>query len=250
MCVIAFAWDHSPQFGLALIGNRDEFYARPACAAARWGDRPHIVAGRDLQEGGSWLAVSPGRGAAAVTNVREGMPQPRPLSRGSLPVRFLDEPESFLSQQSADFSDYRPFNFIGFAPGQATYLSNAKETEAKVLEPGLHHLSNGTLNAPWPKSLMLREALDAWLGAGRFDDVEPLFAALGSTRCAPDAELPDTGIGIERERALGSPFIRTPEYGTRTSSILLLDRAFRGVLIERQFDHGERHGSDNQVEIG
>lgn len=250
MCVIAFAWDHSPQFKLALIGNRDEFYARPASMATRWDDRPQIIGGRDLQEGGSWLAISPGRGVAAVTNVRQGVPQARPLSRGSLPVQFLEAPNEFLERQGDDFANYRRFNFIGFVPGQAAYRSNADGLMAKALDPGLHHLSNATLNAPWPKSLALREALDAWLAAGQFDDYDPLFAALRDTRCAPDEKLPDTGLGIERERALGSPFICTPDYGTRTSSILLLDRSFRGVLIERRFDRGERQGLDNYVEIG
>jgi len=250
MCVIAFAWDHSPRFKLALIGNRDEFYARPSAPAARWDDRPGILGGRDLQEGGTWLAASPGRGAAAVTNVRGGANDARPLSRGALPVSFLDDSDAFYSRSADGFDNYRAFNFIGFTPDAAQYLSNAQGEVQRELGPGLHHLSNGALDANWPKSLLLRDTLNAWLEAGQFDDIEPLFAAMRRTDSAPDAELPDTGIGIERERLLAPPFIDTPDYGTRTSSVLLLDHAFRGMLVERHYRHGERQGPDNRLMIG
>jgi uncharacterized protein with NRDE domain len=250
MCVIAFAWDHSPQFKLALIGNRDEFYARPSAAAAQWEDRPGILGGRDLQEGGTWLAASPGRGAAAVTNVRGGVLDARPLSRGALPVSFLDDPAAFHTGHSDSFDSYRAFNFVGFTPDRACYLSNAQGEVQQELGPGLHHVSNGALDAKWPKSLLLRDTLSAWLADGQFDDFEPLFATMRRDDAAPDAELPDTGIGIERERLLAPPFIVTPDYGTRTSSVLLLDHEFRGLLVERHYRSGERQGPDNRLAIG
>jgi uncharacterized protein with NRDE domain len=249
MCVIAFAWDQSPHFKLALIGNRDEFYARPSAPAARWTDRPAIIGGRDLQEGGSWLVASPGKGAAAVTNVRAGVAESRPMSRGALPLEFLDRPASFRPAHRERFDRFRPFNLIGFTPDGATYLSNAQAGPAQDLAPGLHHLSNGLLGEPWPKSLLLRDVLGEWLAIGDHDDLEPLFEAMRETAISPDEALPDTGIGIARERMLSAPFIRTPDYGTRTSSVLLLDGDFRGVLVERPYHLGERAGPDNRVEI-
>lgn len=249
MCVIAFAWNLSPRFRLALIGNRDEFYARPSAPAARWADNPAIIAGRDLQAGGSWLAVSPGRGAAAVTNLRMADPGGRALSRGALPVRFLDDPVSFTDRVAGTLDQYRPFNFLGFSGRRAHYLSNATGHAPRTLAPGLHHLSNGALGEPWPRALRLQEALAAWLAQGEGGDLEPLFAAMRSPLLPPDDALPDTGIGIARERLLGAPFIATPDYGTRTSSVLLLDHDFRGLLVERHYAHGERTGADNRVEI-
>ncbi|KAB8314228.1 NRDE family protein [Tolypothrix campylonemoides VB511288] len=265
MCLIVVAWRVHPRWPLVLAGNRDEFHARPTLALAPWAERPDIVGGRDALHGGSWLAVR-GRRLAAVTNVR--LPhEPDGRSRGHLVRDFVGGAASASSYADAlrgDAREYRPFNLLVHDGGALAYAGNRPAFSMQALAPGLHGLSNGPLDAPWPKVEALRAAMAAWLDAYAADhdsrphdaasldrashgspdieapdveeapDIEPLFAALADPGRADDARLPDTGVGLERERFLSSAFIAGDTYGTRASTVVLVSDADVRI-VERRF---------------
>ena len=251
MCLIAFAWRKHPRYRLVLAANRDEFHARPTAPAQAHEDAPRIYGGRDLLKGGSWLLVSALDRFAAVTNVRDGIEKPKPewRSRGELVDEFAkgaQGPSSWLAELSLRAADYGPFNLLVSAQGELHFASNRPRYRHRPLKPGLHALSNGDLDAPWPKVLRLREVLSGWIETeSSMDDwppVQKLFSALADTREAPDAQLPDTGVGIGLERRLSAAFINGADYGTRASSLLLVDDR-EAVLYERRFGrHGHSEG--------
>lgn len=250
MCLIAFACKLHPEYPLLLVANRDEFHARPAAPLAWWDDRPGVLAGRDLQEGGSWLGVSRDGRVAAVTNVRgpDGAIR-RPLSRGRLVTDFLDaraDVEAYASSLEPAAAAYGGFNLLLFDGHELRYLSNAPQFVSRAIEPGLHALSNAQLDTPWPKVLAARAAMRDWI-ARDLDDEEALLAVMMNPAQAPDAELPQTGVGLELERVLSSAFIHTPAYGTRCTSLLRIARDGTVELFERRFDAGGAIGGDTRV---
>lgn len=241
MCLSALAWKSHPRWRLLLIGNRDEFHARPTVGLARWATTPGgpwVLAGRDLQSGGTWLGVDDRGRCAVVTNVRA--PEAPPLtgtSRGSLPLDFLagvrgapGHAEGLL----ADAARYSPFNLLLIDGGHCTHVGNHPAATARNLDPGLHGISNGGLDRPWPKTLRLGAALEAWIQSGR-EDLAPLWRALADESAPADHELPDTGVGLELERILAPAFIRGPTYGTRASTIVAVDHHGQGWISERRF---------------
>jgi uncharacterized protein with NRDE domain len=261
MCLIALAWQAHPEFSLVLAANRDEFHARPAAALAL-DVATATVGGRDLEAGGRWLGMALDGRIAAVTNVRRGVAEaPRAHSRGELVEDFLrsDGPsEKWLETLSVRSQQYARFNLIVGDGRTLAYAGNADGWCSAAVAPGLHTLSNATLDTPWPKSLRLRTALQqALLDLGRVPQatlVEALLAALQSRQPAPDAELPDTGVGRERERALSPPFVALGPYGTRCSSLLLQRRDGYWWFIEQRYDrngaslgrtqlHGDAHAA-------
>ena len=242
MCLIAFAWRQVPGQPLVLLGNRDEFYARPATAARYWEDAPHILAGRDEQEGGTWLGVTRAGRWAALTNYREpGGMQPGELSRGKLVADFLrgeSDPLAFLAAVSAEASRYNGFNLLVGTRDEAAVFSN-RGTAPRRLEPGLYGLSNHLLDSPWPKTQRLKQGLAQSLALPWQEDPAQLMTWLEDITPPEDVELPDTGVGLVWERLLGTAFIRSPMYGTRASSCLLLGH-HRARLMEQTWVHGER----------
>ena len=245
MCLIAIAWQSHPRYRLALIANRDEFHARPTAPAGVAPGQPHVYGGRDLQAGGGWLMVSAHGRLAAVTNVRTGAPEDgRPRSRGALVRGFVAGTESatgFVDALAADAPDYGRFNLLLWDGEALQFAGNHPTFQQHAVTPGVHAMSNGAFDAPWPKSGHATQALRAWLdaassraGAADVDAIAPLFAALADTTPAPDAALPDTGVGIELERWLSPPFVLGERYGTRCSSIVLVgDDAI--VFAERRY---------------
>jgi uncharacterized protein with NRDE domain len=245
VCLIAFALDAHPRWRLVLAANRDEFLARPSAAASWWRDEPTVYGGRDLQAGGTWFGLTRGGLAAAVTNVREGAP-PRDgrRSRGELAAGFLlgardaGDPLRDYAQR-IDPADYAGFNLLLLRlgpPPSARWLSNraAHGREGQALGPGVHALSNHLLDTPWPKVTALREALGDALDAGPAAAIEArLFDALADRTLPPDDALPRTGIGLERERQLAPAFIAGPGYGTRTSTVVTVDRDGVAQMAER-----------------
>lgn len=238
MCLVAFAWRAHSRFPLILAGNRDEFHARPTAALARWADGDaHLLAGRDLEAGGTWLGVSERGRACVVTNVRDPSAPKDGLSRGRLALEWLrdgrsaDEHAGLLAARA---SEYRPFNFVLFDRETAWHVGTHPRPAATLLAPGVHALSNGRLGEAWPKTRRLRAALAAWLGRPGAAPAE-LFAPLADEAPAPDAELPDTGVGLELERFLSPPFIRGPRYGTRASTVLAVAADGGGEILERSF---------------
>jgi len=227
MCLIALAWHVHPRYPLLLIANRDEYHARPTAPAAVHPDAAQVFGGRDLEKGGSWLLASARGRMAAVTNVRLPQPvDPAAASRGQLVSEFVlarDSAAGYGEQLAARAAHYAHFNLLAWDGAELVYAGTHPEYETQRLQPGVHVLSNAGLNSPWPKALRLRQRLRDWLDHehGSTAMIEPLFAALADREQARDAELPDTGVGIERERFLSAPFIVGADYGTRCSTIVL-----------------------------
>ncbi|HUD90902.1 NRDE family protein [Sphingobium sp.] len=236
MCIMAMAWDAHPRWHLVLVGNRDEYHARPAAPLGRWTDRPGLIAGRDLQSGGTWLGVAEAGRAAIVTNLRGyGGPQADRASRGALVTDLLagDGPYADIGQAALD--DFNPFNLILVERSRAYFLTNRPAPLRTALTPGLYGLSNGTLDAPWPKTLALKAALLNWLTEGA-DEPEQLFAALRLERLPEAGIAPATPSDAPDEAAASPIFIRNPTYGTRCSTIVAIDREGLGRIVERRFD--------------
>ncbi|GAC1631028.1 MAG: NRDE family protein [Nevskia sp.] len=244
MCLIAFAWNAHPRYPLALIANRDEFHARPTAPLAPWTEAPDVLGGRDLKEGGGWLALHRRRRRlVAVTNIREPAPALPPKSRGHLVRDYITGDDCavvFAEMRRVDGNDYGGFNLILWDGDELIVATNRLQPRWETVARGVHGISNGAFDAPWPKTTRLMASLEGWLAGIGADaagaaDIEPLFAALADERRPPDAALPDTGIGLERERLLSSAFIRLPGYGTRASSVILIDRDGNALFAERSF---------------
>lgn len=253
MCLVALAWKIHPRWRLLLVGNRDEFHGRPTAPLARWGDTPTVMAGQDLQSGGTWAGADATGRVAVVTNVRDPAIQvPGAPSRGQLAAGFL---------QAADSADHRatgllvaaevfaPFNLLLADANDCEYVSNYPTPRRLTLAPGLHGLSNGDLDEPWPKTMALKQRLAAWL-ASDGDDVSPLWQALADETQASDDDLPDTGVGIELERMLSPAFIRGDRYGTRASTLLAIDYTGHGWISERRFGPDGVFEGETTLRIG
>ena len=251
MCLIAFGWNVHPRWRLVLAGNRDEFHARPSAPLARWSDAP-IIGGRDLEAGGTWLGVTDAGRCCVVTNVRDPRDPQRGVSRGMLATEYLGgsaDAASHAQRLLHSAAAYRPFNLLTFDAREAFYLGNRPEPRAQSVMPGVHGLSNADFNTPWPKTRALMQRLQHWIDVGGNDDFAPLFDALADERLAPDADLPDTGIGLERERWLSSAFICGEHYGTRASTVVAIAHDGSGVIMERRFGPNGRFDGETLERI-
>lgn len=237
MCLILFAWRHHPRYDLIVAANRDEFHERPSAAAEPWQEAPHVLAGRDLRGGGTWLGVSTRGRFAAVTNYRDpaslktGAP-----SRGGLVSAFLlgaEPPGAYLDRLAPSADRFNGFSLLVGDGDSLHYYSNRGRREE--LKPGLYGLSNRLLDTDWQKVAEGKQAFAAALSAGD-PDVEDIFRVLADRRPADDDRLPDTGVGTEWERLLSSRFIMSPVYGTRSSTAVLMGRSGRVRFVERSFD--------------
>lgn len=243
MCLIAFALDQHPRYRLLLVANRDELHARAAAPAGPDPLHPDLYGGRDLEQGGSWLMVSRRGRLAAVTNVRvRPLDASHPCSRGALVRGFAAAAaggDTWLDGVATMARDYGPFNLLLWDGRDLAFASNHPRFARHAVAPGLHAVSNGAFDAPWPKSNRASRALADWLrngvpGEARAAYVAPLLQALTDQTPAPDAELPDTGIGVALERRLSPPFVRDARYGTRCSTVVLVQE--HGIrFVERRF---------------
>jgi uncharacterized protein with NRDE domain len=248
MCLVALAIDQSRRFPLVIASNRDEYFVRPAARLAWWTPAPGVPAvlsGRDLESGGTWLGLTAQGRMALVTNVRGGLAVDASApTRGRIVTDWLSgrEPTGHFWMRTA-LSGYNGFNLIAadFRDGECFWASNTGAHPIR-LGRGLHGLSNGLLDAPWPKVLSLKASLRAGLQTANSADAlaTQLFAALADRSVAPDDALPRTGIPREWERTLSSAFIRTPDraYGTRCSTLVVTERVGRHLLthvFERSF---------------
>ena len=245
MCVAALAWQAHPRWRLVAIGNRDEYHERPAAPLAPWDDGSGIIAGRDLQSGGTWLGVSAAR-FVLVTNLRGyDLPNPDRASRGALVTELLTGGEV----QAAALDAYNPFNLLLADADTLTYLTNRPVPTCTALPHGIYGLSNGSLNEPWPKTLHLKATLSDWLTADTAD-VAPLFAALASQTLPEIGLHPREPSDVAVEPAETPPFIRGPIYGTRCSTVVLVDSQGTGQIIERRFDAGGAAMGETALEFG
>jgi uncharacterized protein with NRDE domain len=238
MCLIVFAGDCHPSYRLVLAANRDEYFSRPTAPAAFWHDAPDVLAGRDLLAGGTWLGVTRSGRLAAVTYYREPARLTHHLpSRGKLAADFLAgtmPPEKHLATLRREEVRYGGFNILFGDNGGLNYHTNRGDVSIRVAA-GIHGLSNGLLDTPWPKVIAARERLEQLL---QVDAVEPegLFALVADRSPYPDPLLPDTGFGIERERHLSPIFIAGSDYGTRSSTVVLIGRDGRITFVERSWN--------------
>lgn len=234
MCLVVFALHLHPDFPLVVLGNRDEYYARPTAPARPFADAPELFGGRDLQKGGTWLAVSAAGRLAAVTNFRSPLGRRSGLSRGALVREALQphpDPVSFMQQLARPL--YPSFNLLLGDRHELLYTHDASDAVLR-LRSGVHGLSNARLDDPWPKVRRACAALEQLLGAPTLD-MEAAFSILADPTPAPDAELPDTGVPLALERALSAAFIALPGYGTRASTVVLAHRDGRWRFAERTF---------------
>jgi uncharacterized protein with NRDE domain len=240
MCLLAFAWQVHAQYPLVLIANRDEFYARPAQAIHYWPDAPHVLAGKDEQEGGTWLGVTKEGRWAALTNYREPNAPKGVLSRGHLVAEFLkghDEPLAYVQELATQNEQYSGFNLVVGTRNQAAVVSN-RGTAPQLLTAGIYGLSNELLDSPWPKTQRLKAGLTELLAQEEIDTAQALVL-LQDQNQPLDEDLPDTGVGLVWEHLLATAFIKSPIYGTRASTVLLLGQQ-NICLIEQTWLNGER----------
>lgn len=230
-----------------MAANRDEFYKRPSIGLACWRENTAVIGGRDLRGGGSWLAARAGGRLGAVTNVRKGGSGPGVRSRGLLVRDFvLGEAlaASFSEATLADWEQYGGFNLLVHDGKELVWATNRPTPEWKSVKPGIHALSNGApsfvaAQKPWPKVALSIRALDQWtrtIPASGYPDLSSLFALLSNEQTVEDELLPDTGIGLERERMLAPPFVRSGDYGTRASTVVLVSSGGEVVMVERRFN--------------
>nr|WP_184648366.1 NRDE family protein [Sphingopyxis sp. JAI128] len=229
MCVVALAHRVHPDWPLILIGNRDEFHARPAEPLHEWGDGSGLVAGRDLQAGGTWLGIHrPSGRAVVVTNVRGAMPDPAKESRGALVSDLLRGAGRFADPVAADLPRFNAFNLFAIDGGGARLLTNRPVPLIMPLEPGVHALANEPVDAPCPRAERLRAALADAVAAG--SDPEDLL----------DALMAEDGPAL---------FLRGDIYGTRASTLVAIaaDGAVR--MIERRYEAGGRPAGTTTLEF-
>jgi len=245
VCLINFHYNEHPTYKLIVAANRDEFYERPTAPADFWSDNPDIFAGRDLLHMGTWLGVTKSGRFAALTNYRDPLEiSIDKQSRGDIVASFLSEtvsPEGYLETLKRKKDDYAGFNILVGDFDSLYYFSN-KQAEIKNVSEGTHGLSNQFLNTAWPKVVKGRTKLRDYVLAHDIVDIDVLFDIISDADVAPDALLPNTGVGLDLERQLSPLFIKTPTYGTRSSSVLLIGHDQSITFVERTFINGELNG--------
>lgn len=241
MCLMLFAYEAHPRYRLLLAANRDEYYGRPTAPAAFWPQAPTVLAGRDLQAGGTWLGVTRGGRLAAVTNFRDPIAfRLDARSRGRLVSDFLTGRQAaadYMRHVAASAREYNGFSLVLGDSNGLYYYSNGGGGAAAApqrLTPGVYGLSNHLLDTPWPKVQRGKQALQALLALPEVAP-EALLALLADSTVPEDAALPRTGVGIERERLLASIFVAGADYGTRSSTVLSIGRDGHARLTERSF---------------
>jgi len=247
MCLIFISFQHHPSYKLVVAGNRDEFYNRRTASADYWEDYPQILAGRDLEAGGTWMGMSTTGKISMLTNYRDPKNiDPAAPSRGQLVSDFLKldiTPEKYLKGVDGNGKKYNGFNLIVGDSNELWYYSNYKKGIER-LAPGYYGISNHLLETPWPKVTRGKQKMENAIRREQID-IEEMFEILYDDHTAPDNQLPDTGLSLERERALSSMFIKTDNYGSRCSTVVLVDATDKVLFSERvynltTFEHATR----------
>jgi uncharacterized protein with NRDE domain len=241
VCLLVLAWEVHPTYRLVVAANRDEFHERPSAPLAEWPEPPGMFAGRDLRAGGTWLGVDRAGRFGVITNYRDLQ---RPLtgapSRGGLIPAYLSQqagPASFLAQVEPAAADYSGFNLLLSDDRSLWYASNRTQPFARALAPGIYGLSNHLLDTPWPKLTRVRSAFETWLSAATGALPDALWKILGDrTPAIGDQGGLTTGLPPQWEAVLSSPFVLNREYGTRNSTLVLLERSGALTVKERRFD--------------
>jgi len=240
MCLVLLSFKCHLRYPFVFASNRDESYARPSASVAFWDDVPDVLAGRDMKDGGTWMGVTRKGRFAALTNYRDiaSMKDGAP-SRGWLVRDYLcgqETPVKYLESVAAIANRYNAFNLIAGDVSQLFYFSNRSDGHITELSPGLYGLSNDLLDTPWVKVERGKKLLGDLLAGENDPDPEDIFKILADRSIPDDSQLPDTGIGLEWERILSPLFIAGPNYGTRSSLILMVDRKGHAKLLERNYN--------------
>jgi uncharacterized protein with NRDE domain len=249
VCLLLIALDVVPQRPWLLLGNRDEFHARPSAAIAPWDDVPGVLGGRDLEAGGSWLAVHRNGRFASVTNVRLADPRHGPRSRGALIREFVAgaaTPADYVAVLREQVDEFAPFNLV-VGDAHETWCLESPRRLTQRLSAGVHLMSNGPLDAHWPKMRRLRRGFEDNLANGTGDDAAAMLSLLADESIAADTDLPHTGIALERERFLSPIFVRGDVYGTRASTLAWRDAQGDVGLRERRFGPSGQFLGESQL---
>jgi uncharacterized protein with NRDE domain len=243
MCIILVAWHAHPTYPLVVAANRDEYFSRPTAAAAFWPDQREILAGRDLDAGGTWLGLTRNGSFAALTNYRDpdGHRADR-RSRGQLVREFLadtGEPEAYLQRIAATGGEFNGYNLLVGDRHSLAWFSNVTG-QGKILPAGIYGLSNDLLDTPWPKVCAAKSALSSALACLPVDD--KLFELLRDDTVHPDETLPRTGVSLEWERLLSAAFVRASGYGTRNSTLVTVDAQGMAIFDEQTWMEGGAAG--------
>lgn len=242
MCLLVFSYKKHPVYDLIFATNRDEFYERPTRAAQFWEKEPSVLAGKDLQAGGTWLGITKEGKFSAITNYRDPSIQKEDApSRGHLVFDYLigdENPEQYVKNVDERADKYNGFNLLTGDMSELTmkYYSN-QEQKIRDLDAGLYGLSNKLLDTPWPKVQKAKNRLAEIIDSPDISG-QDLFDLLNDHERAPDDKLPDTGIPQEMERAVSPIFIKTENYGTRNSTIILVDKSGNVTFEERRYQSG------------
>ena len=238
MCLIFLSINDHPKYKLVIAANRDEFYKRKTAAADFWNDYPEIVGGRDLEAMGTWMAMNKAGKIGMVTNYRDLKNiNPDAPTRGLLVSDFLVNgyhPEDYLKDLHLKADRYNGFNLLIGTIDQLYYYSNY-QSKIVQLKRGTYGLSNALLDTPWPKVQRGKQKFASVVNQDVIE-VESLFEILRDETIAPDDQLPNTGLDMERERALSAMFIKTPNYGSRCSTVVLVDKDNYVSYVERVFN--------------
>lgn len=238
MCLIFIALKHHSKYKMIVAANRDEFYDRKTAPASFWQDQPSILAGRDLEALGTWLGMTTTGRICMVTNFRDLRNiRPNAPSRGRLVSDFLADTvsgETYLDRIQTGAKRYNGFSLIAGTVDSLYYFSNYKDGVI-LLNSGLFGLSNHLLETPWPKVERGKSSIQAIMRSPVVH-TNDIFEVLADTTIPADEHLPDTGVGLERERALSPAFIKSPGYGTRSSTVILVDYSNHVTFSERMFD--------------
>ena len=247
MCLIVFAWKAHPSYPLVLAANRDEYLDRPTRQLDYWEDLPNVIGGRDMEKGGSWFATHIDGRWAAVTNFRDGGSalSPAGLSRGHLVSNYVasgDYAGDYAQNITQPLADYAGCNLLVGDSKSLFFVSNRFQGErraaAEPISPGVHGLSNHSLDTPWPKVQRAKRKLKQLIGDGNHLQEDDLFKLLADRTPAQDDELPATGVPVEWERVLSPPFIVSESYGTRASTVVLIGTDGNVNVHERSFGGG------------
>jgi uncharacterized protein with NRDE domain len=252
MCLILVAFISHPRYKLIMAGNRDEYYDRPTAQADFWDESPRLLGGRDLRSRGTWMGITRNGRIAVLTNYRDpsATKNHRP-SRGKLVSDFLSgnyHPVDYLEHLNQRKREYNGFNLIIGQHNDLYWYSN-RGSEIRRLVSGIYGLSNSLLDTPWPKVLRGKEAFKNLLSARGGPTAEGLFHILDDRSIPDDEYLPDTGVGREWERILSPIFVKSPTYGTRTSTLLFITPDNWVNFIEKTFDPERNHSSIKQFEF-
>src|SRR5690625_2784716 len=241
MCIISFHFQEHPYYKLIVAANRDEFYDRPTEEAHFWEDEPNILAGRDLKEMGTWLGMTKEGRFAALTNFRDSTSEKKnKVSRGEIVSSFLTSDQiapDFLYELQTKKENYNGFNVLVGTADELYYYGNRQKDISKI-NPGTHSISNHLINSPWPKVNKARTMLREYVKSTERIDIEELFSQLNNQEIANDDLLPETGVSLTLERQLSPVFIQTDNYGTRSSTVILVTHDDEVTFIERTYNSG------------